>query len=329
MNTNDFQIDLVCPLCKNKLEAEINKFSCRKCSKEYPITFGIPDLRISDPFFFTLEKERENVKNLIENFATNSYSDLVKLRFSNEIRKDLLERYLRSWLGTVERNLSLFQRAERICKEIGYSMENRIALDVGAGSGGMLITLASKFKLVVGVDISMESLIYAKKLLLEHNLNNVQLYCCGINFLPFQQDTFDLVSASNVIEHIQDQKTAIQEIHRTQRYNAIFFGDIPNRFSLRPEPHVNLKLVGFLPKKYAPNYVWLFRKRHYEGYNLPSMLDLVKLFKPIYHENYKLIPIGHIFKGLSKLISNIRSLEMIENMHNFFCDYFIVIAKKN
>jgi len=329
MNRKEFHIELICPLCRNNLESEIQSFSCKKCSKEYPITFGIPDLRTSDPFFFTLEKEQENVKRLIDNFETNNYADLVKLHFSNEIRKDLLERYLRSWLGTVERNFSLFQRVERICKENGYSMEYQIALDVGAGSGGMLITLASKFKFVIGIDISMESLIYAKKLILEHNINNVQLYCCGINFLPFKSDTFDLVSASNVVEHIQDQKTAIQEIHRTQKHSAIFFGDIPNRFSLSPEPHVNLMFVGFLPRKLAPMYVWLLRKRHYEGYNLPSMNDLVKLFKPIYDKHYKLFPIGHVFESFSNVFSNKRMLRAIKITYDFFCDYFIVIAKKD
>ena len=329
MNINEFPIELICPLCKNKLEAEIHRYYCNKCSKEFPITFGIPDLRTSDPFFFTIEKEQENVKKLIDNFETNNYSDLVKLRFSNEIREDLLERYLRSWLGTVERNLSLFKRVENICKENGHSMENHIALDVGAGSGGMLITLASKFKFVIGVDISMESLIYAKKLILEHNFNNVHLYCCGINSLPFNSDTFDLVSASNVIEHIQDQKTAIQEIHRTQKKNAILFGDIPNRFSLKPEPHVNLMFVGFLPRKFAPKYVWLLRKRHYDGYNLPSMNDIVKLFQPIYNKHFKIFPIGHVFESFSKLFSNNSLLSTIKKTNDFFCNYFIVIAKKD
>jgi ubiquinone/menaquinone biosynthesis C-methylase UbiE/uncharacterized protein YbaR (Trm112 family) len=329
MTEKQKNIRLVCPVCREEIDSIEDGYLCTNCSTTFPIVFGIPDLRISDPFFFTKENEKRRVKELIHNFNTSSYADLVKIRFRNEIRQDLLEKYVKSWSDTVERNTALLKRAQGICKMNEYFNENNIALDIGCGTGGMLVALSRKYNYVAGVDVSMESLIFAKKLLHENNCTNVSLYCCEITSLPFKTDTFDMISASNLIEHIQDQKRAVKEINRVQRKGGIFFGDIPNRFSLKPEPHVNLMFVGFFPRKLASKYVWLLKKRNYEGYLLPSFNDLVKLFKPYYKiDNIKIVSFGHIREDFHRFLSKRRMFNIFSKISSFFCHYFIVVAKK-
>lgn len=320
-----------CPTCFKNLELTKNAYSCTGCSRAFPLVYGIPDLRISDPFFFSKEKESKEIDKLLDKYESNSFEDLVKLRFDPDTPKDLLQRYLRSWLGTVERNSSLLKKANQMCNQNKFEINNKYALDVGCGSGGMLVALSSEYEHVIGIDVSMHSLIYAKKLLEENNCKNVSLYCCGLDYLPFEDNTFNMVSASNVIEHLQDQEKAIGEIHRLQKKDGVFFGDIPNRYSLRPEPHVNLKFVGFMPRKLAVKYVWLMRKRNYEGYNLPSYYDLTALFNRFYSGNDFLIEsFVHLIEGMKKPDQTKNYIHsLLSRINSFLCHYYIVVARKS
>ena len=193
-----------------------------------------------------------------------------------------------------------------------------------------MVALSSKYGNVVGFDVSMESLIYAKKLLEENKCNNVKIFCSGINSLPFPDNSFDVVSASNVIEHIQDQRGAIEEIHRVQKTGGIFFGDIPNRYTLKPEPHVNIRFVGFLPRRLAHKYVMFRRNRSYEGYNLPSYYDIINLFEPTYGvDNLKVRSFYEITDAIKKFLNiRFKHTSAIRRIGSFFCHYFFVIARK-
>src|SRR5581483_8341823 len=63
---------------------------------------------------------------------------------------------------------------------------------------------------------------------------------CAAERLPFPEETFDVVVASDVIEHVQDAGAVVAEAARVLRRGGLLFLATPNRFSLGLEPHVRL-----------------------------------------------------------------------------------------
>ncbi len=83
-------------------------------------------------------------------------------------------------------------------------------LNVGAGTGGTVSTLAA-FGTVDHVDISDEAI----RFLQEHHVERV-VKADGTS-LPFPNDTFDVIVATDVLEHIQDDSAALREWRRVLR----------------------------------------------------------------------------------------------------------------
>ena len=78
-------------------------------------------------------------------------------------------------------------------------------LDVGCGTGDLVIEFAKRGANVTGIDISSEVLEYAKGRL--SNFDNVRLLLTGVEELNFTNGLFDLVTSVTVLQHITDQKS--------------------------------------------------------------------------------------------------------------------------
>jgi SAM-dependent methyltransferase len=83
-------------------------------------------------------------------------------------------------------------------------------LDVGCGTGANLVRL-SDFGDAEGVDISPDALKFCR----ERGLNNVRLGAAEA--LPYEDGEFDLVTALDVVEHIDDDVAGLREMHRVLR----------------------------------------------------------------------------------------------------------------
>lgn len=90
-------------------------------------------------------------------------------------------------------------------RECIYNKVNSLVLDIGCGTG----FFTSKFKKVVGLDVSRNNLLTAKQLLPEKDF-----VLADATFLPFKQNSFDGSISMEVLEHISDPVETINEIHR-------------------------------------------------------------------------------------------------------------------
>ena len=108
----------------------------------------------------------------------------------------------------VGRRRVLLQVLDRYLGKNG-SHERRI-LDVGCGTGTMLTYLAS-YGQAQGVDIDEEAVGYCR----ERGLTDVRLGAAET--LPFEDGSFDLVTALDVVEHLDDDAAALREIRRVLR----------------------------------------------------------------------------------------------------------------
>ncbi len=58
---------------------------------------------------------------------------------------------------------------------------------------------------------------------------NVELIACSAEELPFEDNSFDLVYSSHVLEHIPDQEKALREISRVLKPGGLHFCVVPTR----------------------------------------------------------------------------------------------------
>ena len=149
-------------------------------------------------------------------------------------------------------------------------------LEIGSGTGGFLVAASEVFEQVVGLDIALRWLIIAKKRL-EETGSSATLICACAEYLPFADDSFELVVGSDVIEHTQGQLELLQESYRVLRAGGSLFLATPNRWSLTPEPHVKLWGVGFLPKAWREPYVRWARRIPYQNISTLNFFDVRRL----------------------------------------------------
>ena len=97
---------------------------------------------------------------------------------------------------------------EQICREV-QDRRPRI-LDVGCGTGANLVML-SRFGDAEGVDISHDALAFCR----ERGLENVRHGAA--EELPYEDGTFDLVTALDVVEHLDDDLAGLRELRRVLR----------------------------------------------------------------------------------------------------------------
>jgi|ERR1043166_3117699 SAM-dependent methyltransferase len=83
-------------------------------------------------------------------------------------------------------------------------------LDVGCGTGANLLLL-SQFGEAEGVDVSPDALRFCR----ERGLHNVNLGAA--ESLPYADQEFDLVTAFDVVEHLDDDVAALREMRRVLR----------------------------------------------------------------------------------------------------------------
>jgi len=97
---------------------------------------------------------------------------------------------------------------EDICRRV-TDRRPRI-LDVGCGTGANLLML-SKYGDAEGVDVSEDALAFCR----ERGLENVKLGAA--EELPYDDGTFDLVTALDVVEHLDDDLAGLREMRRVLR----------------------------------------------------------------------------------------------------------------
>lgn len=167
-------------------------------------------------------------------------------------------------------------------------------LDVGCGAGFLSNELAQLGIMITGVDLAQDSLKVAAKF---DQTKTVKYLVADAFKLPFRDATFDVLTAMDFLEHVEQPGVVIKEFSRVLRPGGLF---IFHTFNRNPLAHfMIIKLVEYLVKNTPKNMhiIRLFIKPS-ELVSYCALADMVvdemTGIKPIFSS----IPLRSIFSGV-------------------------------
>lgn len=111
-----------------------------------------------------------------------------------------------------------------------------IHLDIGAGTGELITLMRSKFKIAsVACDYTDTLMMLPDVTVNVANLNTEKL--------PFEDNTFDIVTSTEVIEHLEHYRETLQESYRVLKKDGTLVVSTPNILNLKSR--IRFLIFGF------------------------------------------------------------------------------------
>lgn len=267
-------MEFVCPLCKGPLQERMDAYFCERDQRAYRIMHGIPDFRVFPDPYIEFAAEDQKVMRLMAEYPKRTFAELVEFyyRITPDVSPTLAQKYMRYVASGVARAQGAL---DEIQQQSPCSLRGAF-LEIGCGTGGFLIAARQKFGQVIGLDIALRWLIMAKKRLEETGCQ-ATLVCACAEYLPFADDSFQLVVASDVIEHTKGQGELVREAYRVLAPGGTLFLATPNRWSLAPDPHLRLWGLGYLPTALRDPYARLVRRMPYRHISTLNYFEAQRL----------------------------------------------------
>jgi len=102
-------------------------------------------------------------------------------------------------------------------------------LDVGCGDGVLLYKVRKMGGKITGLDYSSEGIKAAKEKLTSYGVRSKNIIESSCYDMPFKNESFDYVTSTEVIEHLEDVGVYLNEIQRVLRPGGLFVCTTPNR----------------------------------------------------------------------------------------------------
>ena len=160
-----------------------------------------------------------------------------------------------------------------------YDLKEKKLLEIGAGVGTSLITARKKYGIdAYGIEPSEDEFSPFNEIsqaLLRENSLPLNIITKGeAEQLPFENESFDLIYSTNVLEHVKDPKKVIHESLRVLKKGGYLQFVIPNYFSFW-EGHYGMLWPCLTNKFLAKLYVTFLGQK-------PDYIDTLNLISPNY-----------------------------------------------
>jgi ubiquinone/menaquinone biosynthesis C-methylase UbiE len=183
---------------------------------------------------------------------------------------------------------SYIQRIKKTLLDKDY--KKKTLLDIATGTGYVAIEMALLGMNVIACDLSPQALKNLKTYKKQFKLKNLKLVECKAEELPMKTGSVDYVTANAILEHIPEEKRAVEEWKRVLKKDGRMFITVP------------LKLRYIWPFLWWPNIIHDKQIGHLRRYDLPSLKNKFKLsVKKVFYTGHleKIFPII-----LSKFLKN-------------------------
>lgn len=107
-----------------------------------------------------------------------------------------------------------------VFKSYNIDKQRDLLFDLGCGTGLNLMSFSNQCR-TVGADRSFTALGFCRQ-------RNVQgVFQCEAGSIPLKSDSVDVVTALDVLEHLQEDTEALKEIHRALKPGGLFIATVP------------------------------------------------------------------------------------------------------
>jgi len=218
--------------------------------------------------------KNENLKNQISEHLINHWKYLNIRKYCE--KDDAIKFF-------IDNEKTKIDFVDSIEKEL-FPLGGKTILDVGCGKGGVLISCALRGAKAVGFDIDEEEVKIAKLRAKAYGIeHNVSIFIGNAENMPFSDNSFNVVIATSVFEHVKNLKKVIKEMVRVTKLGGFCCTTTPNPLFPR-EAHYKVFYIPYLPKKIGKIYL-IIRGVHSDFfmknvmYPYPSVSKIEKIFR--------------------------------------------------
>ncbi len=179
-----------------------------------------------------------------------------------------------------------WQKKEKDAVSIVLDFEKRVELvskkrilDIGFGNGIILGAFSKKGAIMTGIEVDETLRTIAKEYLDENNILG-DLYIHDGLILPFEDNSFDYVFSTSVLEHVDNPDIFLKEANRVLKSGGKMYLAFPNRFAFR-DSHSGVYFLGYLPHFFADKLLSFLGKGSLKNWNLHflSYFTLLRIIK--------------------------------------------------
>jgi len=197
------------------------------------------------------------------------------------------------------------KREEKIIGLLGKNIKGLQILEIGCSDGYFGEKLIKLGGVVTGTDISQKLIVKAKKV-----LNQAKIVDPSEGKLPFKTATFDVVIASELIEHLFQPQVFLKEINRVTKKKGKLVLTTPNLLYWGNR-------LKFMKGEFVYQNTGVFDEGHIHFYTHQTLKD------DLVNSGFKITQENHVFAGN-------RSLNLIKSkLPGVFAYQFVVVAEKS
>jgi len=137
-----------------------------------------------------------------------------------------------------------------IIHNIKDSLKGRSVLDIGCGGGRLAIMCAKFADKVDAFDFEPKAIEIGRKVAKCTNAKNIKFYIGDVDELK-SRDKYDIITFSEVIEHVQDPISTLKNIHGLLNEEGQFVISCPNFVNFRGDMYMTMLKLFDLPMSLA------------------------------------------------------------------------------
>lgn len=196
-------------------------------------------------------------------------------------------------------------REKKLLSLIEVDLKDRKVLDIGCSTGYLGSKIKERGAEVIGIDISSEAVKQAGKL-----LDKAMVVDLNEGKLPFKDNTFDLIIASELIEHLFQPIIILKEIYRILKPTGKVLLSTPNLLYWGNR-------LKFLKGEFVYQKSGVFDEGHVHFYTHATLKDDLE------KAGLKIVKYNHVFAGSE-------TLNIVKNKFpGVFAYQFVILCEKS